>query len=157
MNLDEIMEHLDELGIKITERQFLRYVEEGLVPKPIKKYPGRGKGSVSIYPDETVAEFFASWRMVNNYGIKKFLVKEVREISLMAEKENDEYKIRDIWADAIKASVSSPEERKNYLRFVEMWSDLKNNLKPVVTVKSDMGPAKGKAKDEKKVRKNENA
>lgn len=62
----EVLCQLSELGVNVTERTLQLYVKRELMPKPTRKSLGRGKGKITDYPEEAVAEFYASWRLIHH-------------------------------------------------------------------------------------------
>ena len=75
MRPDMVLERLKELGIEVTERTLQKYVKAELVPMPVRKSAGRGKGRIADYAKETPEEFFASHRLM--HGPKRCTVKQV--------------------------------------------------------------------------------
>lgn len=50
----ELIEQAREHGVNPTPRQLKRWRDEGLLPKPLRSWLGRGRGSVSEYPVEAL-------------------------------------------------------------------------------------------------------
>lgn len=66
MTPDEVLAKLELLGIKMTRRTLLNYEKWGLLPEPVRGGFGRGKGNFTHYPEETVWQAYAAWRMLND-------------------------------------------------------------------------------------------
>ena len=56
---EEVLEKLQEMGIKRDKRTLQRYAKMELVPKPEIINLGRGAGKISDYPESTPYEFYA--------------------------------------------------------------------------------------------------
>lgn len=56
---EEVLEKLQEMGVKRDKRTLQRYAKLELVPKPKIYHLGRGTGKVSDYPESTPFEFYA--------------------------------------------------------------------------------------------------
>jgi hypothetical protein len=89
MGPNEVVANLAILGINVTSETVRNYVKWGLIPTPFRKSLGRGKGRISIYPEETPEEFYASYCLVHRVeGIKLSpkLVAPIRKAALCIEK-----------------------------------------------------------------------
>lgn len=66
--LQEVLERASEAGFDVSERQLKRWRDEGLVPSPEKVGLGRGKGTVSLYPEGTGERLVAVARALDDQG-----------------------------------------------------------------------------------------
>lgn len=63
MSPKEIIGRLQWLKVRITDRTLYNYSEWGLIPKPQR---GAGRSGKWVeYPDETIAEAYAAWRLLH--------------------------------------------------------------------------------------------
>lgn len=77
---------LEPLNQKTTERTLQRYVKAELVPPSETKSAGRGRGKITNYDDDTPAQFFASWMLLNGAAkYKKEFASAARKLALIAE------------------------------------------------------------------------
>jgi len=70
MDSKRLLELCQEKGISYSEKQLRDYHKAGLIPEPKTKSMGRGKGSSTEYPDETI-EILLSISDLKNNGIRK--------------------------------------------------------------------------------------
>ncbi len=86
MTTEEVLQKTFDLGIKRDLRTLQRYAKKGLVPKPVTRRLGRGKGSESNWPESTPYEFYASAMLISALSSKGDLVAHVRRIALSGDK-----------------------------------------------------------------------
>lgn len=68
MKPDDVCAALSKIGADVSRRTLLHYEEWGLIPEPHRGGGGPG-GRFSEYPDETVEEAYAAWRLIHGrYG-----------------------------------------------------------------------------------------
>jgi len=73
MTPPEIIKKLQEIyDIKISRTTLLRYERQGLIPKPTRGAGGQVVGRWTQYPDETIAEAYASWCLQNGKYEKNY-------------------------------------------------------------------------------------
>lgn len=77
-----ITELKERRGLEIHRNTLLDYKKRGLIPKPEEKSGGRGRGKIVDYPEETPAEFWASFIQVNVLKLKRDTVTRVRRLAL---------------------------------------------------------------------------
>ena len=53
LSVDALVARAEELGYQVTQQQIQRWHRSGLLPRPIPKGLGRGKGTVYLYPENT--------------------------------------------------------------------------------------------------------
>jgi hypothetical protein len=83
MNPKEVISALQALGLSTTDRTLRQYVKDGLIDPPVTKGAGQGKGKIADYPQDTPAQFFASWWLRNNLKIKPELIIDGKKFKAM--------------------------------------------------------------------------
>lgn len=78
----DVIEGLSECGVTITDRALLRWERAGLIPEGSRTNLGRGQGIRSEYPNETIAEAYATWQLL--HGEVRTTPKNLSEIRLVA-------------------------------------------------------------------------
>lgn len=66
MNPDEVIEKLNEMGVSISRKTLYNYEQWGLIPKAIFR-----NSRTTIYSPETVAEAYASYRLLHDKELNK--------------------------------------------------------------------------------------
>lgn len=78
---DDILQEMKKMGVEISYPTLNRYVNAGLVTKPVNVNSGRGKGQISQYPTRALFEAYAAWNLLNGpVKISKDDIKMAREI-----------------------------------------------------------------------------
>lgn len=90
MTPQEVLDMLEELGIKRDVRTLQRYVKMDLVPKPLLINRGRGTGKISDYPNSTPNELYGSIYLKEFRKASFQEIKEARMLVKMFEKEIEE-------------------------------------------------------------------
>ena len=65
MSPDEVLEKMKRAGITLSRPSLSRYEANKLIPQSVRGGGGRGVGLTSNYPDNTVEEAIAAWRLLN--------------------------------------------------------------------------------------------
>ncbi len=109
-----VLQRLSELGIRTTERTLQRYAKEGLIDKPETKSAGRGKGKVADYPEDTPAQFYASYKLLKGKSsglrLDKKWVQQIRKDALGQE---------NIYYEKAKKAGQNPTWGQQYNNFLE--------------------------------------
>jgi hypothetical protein len=82
MTPDEVISKLKELGVSISRQTLRNYGKWGLIPEPKRGSKGKGRGRYTDYPDEAVAEAFASWMLL--HGRVKFRPEDISKVRSVA-------------------------------------------------------------------------
>lgn len=56
---DDLLHHAAEHGFSVTKRQLVRWHQGGLLPRPMQRSMGRGKGTRTVYPPGTAEQLVA--------------------------------------------------------------------------------------------------
>jgi len=65
MTPDEVLEKLKQLGVSMSRQTLRNYEKWELIPEPKRGSKGKGRGRYTDYPLQTVAEAFASWKLLH--------------------------------------------------------------------------------------------
>ncbi len=66
---DEVIEKLKDIGIEISRPTLSRYEKQKLIPKPERGSLGRAGGRWTDYPENTIEEAYAAWKLMHgDYG-----------------------------------------------------------------------------------------
>ena len=87
MNPDEVIKHLEELGVKRDKKTPQRYTKNKLVPEPTRINLGRGKGNIVDYPDSTPYEFYGSLFLKQFEKVSDQELSEARRLALAIKQE----------------------------------------------------------------------
>lgn len=113
-----VLKMLSDAGINITIRTLQRYAEDGLIDKPRVKSAGRGRGMVSEWPEDALAQFFASWMLRNSHKLKPKIIRAALDFRRSLNDGPDRYLDEDeytlfeyagLWRYYYKIAVTYPE------------------------------------------------
>ena len=93
MTPDEVIEKLKNGGVYISRSTLLRYEQAKVIPEPERGADGRGKGRFTNYPNETPAEFFASWSFIKEHHCNFTYLASIRVLGLELIKLESEYRV----------------------------------------------------------------
>lgn len=108
----QVLRGLLDLEAAVGPRTLKNYVAWGLVPEPKVNY---GRGNLTEYAPETVAEAFASWKLMHeDVKLSPEKVSEVRGIALHLENGNY-FSISDLKADNQLKTLTKGKELETFL------------------------------------------
>lgn len=82
---DGVLQQAKKWGVDIVRGTMRWYVRQGLIPAPLVRSLGRGRGAESIFPPETVAELVASNALLgSSFGGKRVSKEELAEVRRIA-------------------------------------------------------------------------
>ena len=70
MTPTELVQSLEDLGIKVTERTLLNWVNAGVLPEPERCNMGRSRGKIVQYSPEAGFFGYAAWRLKADAGLR---------------------------------------------------------------------------------------
>ena len=70
MTPSELVSALIGLGIKVTERTLLNWVNAGVLPEPERSNLGRSRGKIADYTPDAPFVAYAAWRLKFDGGLK---------------------------------------------------------------------------------------
>ena len=70
MTPTELVQSLVVLGIKVTERTLLNWVNAGVLPEPERCNMGRSKGKIAEYSPDATFFGYAAWRLKADAGLR---------------------------------------------------------------------------------------
>lgn len=70
MSPAELVDALVGLGVKLTERTLLNWVNAGVLPEPERSNLGRSRGKIVDYPPDAPFVAYAAWRLKFDGGLK---------------------------------------------------------------------------------------
>ena len=81
---EEALELLKNYSAEMTSRTLQNYINDELMPMPIRKNLGRAGGVVTSYTKEDISQAYASWKLLNGVAAKvtSLKVREIRQIAL---------------------------------------------------------------------------
>jgi len=85
LTTEEVIGKLSEKGIETNNWLLSRSAREGLIPKPLIKRFGRGKGTVVFYDNETPAEYYANKMIKKHYKLPYSDIVAIRGKAIGAE------------------------------------------------------------------------
>lgn len=91
MTPDEVINKLKELGVNISKSTLRNYEKWGLIPLAKHGSAGRGKGRTTDYPKETVAEAYASAKLINRHNTLRLSPSNVARCRVMAKKRKHDF------------------------------------------------------------------